>query len=148
MSVLGITAVSWLPLTNDVVEAVPFHTTTELLLKFLPFTVRTKPAPPTVALFGEIEVIDGVDGHEQERPGSKTSANAPKRGNLFVSAILVTIGVPSDFGLRADRKRRADNSRSCISAVRHYDCVGGRGRYRSRLRDAVLIRLSAVICAC
>lgn len=92
MSVLGIVAVSWLPLTNDDVTVVPFHTTTEPLLKFLPFTVRTKPAPPAVALFGEIEVTDGVDGHEeQETAGSRKIANAPKRkrGDFFIVAIGV-----------------------------------------------------------
>lgn len=61
-------AVSWLPLTNDVVRDEPFQTTTELLLKLPPFTVKTNPAPPAAVLLGEIEVTDGVAGHPpQER---------------------------------------------------------------------------------
>ena len=70
-SVAGIAAVSCLLLTNDVVRDVPFHTTTALLSKLLPFTVRVIPLPPTVALVGESEATDGVDGHEeQEMAGS------------------------------------------------------------------------------
>lgn len=87
MSVLGIVAVSWLPLTNDDVTVVPFHTTTEPLLKFLPFTVRKNPAPPAVALFGEIELTDGVDGHEeQETAGSKKIANTLRGSDIFIFA--------------------------------------------------------------
>jgi hypothetical protein len=77
-------------LTNDVVRDVPFHTTTELLLKLPPFTVRTKPAPPAVALFGESELIEGVDGQEQATEGSKKIANAPKRGRPFIVEPRVT----------------------------------------------------------
>jgi hypothetical protein len=66
---------------------VPFHTTTELLLKLPPFTVRTKPAPPAVALLGESELTDGVDGQEQETTGSRKIANAPKRADFFIVAI-------------------------------------------------------------
>jgi hypothetical protein len=73
---------------------VPFHTATELLLKLPPFMVRTKPAPPAVALLGESELTDGVDGQEQEMIGSRKVANMPRRGDLFVVAI-VAIGVPS-----------------------------------------------------
>jgi hypothetical protein len=89
MSVPGIEAVSWRPSTNKVVWAVPFHTTTELALKLPPFTVKVKPAPPAVALAGEIELIDGVDGQEQETAGSKKTANAPRRDDLFIVAIGV-----------------------------------------------------------
>ena len=66
----------------------PFHTATELLLKLPPFMVRTKPAPPTVALLGESELTDGVDGQEQERIGSRKIANAPRRGDLFVVVMV------------------------------------------------------------
>jgi hypothetical protein len=89
MSVAGIVVVSWWPLTNDVVWAVPFHTTTELLLKLPPFTVRTKPAPPAVAVLGESELTDGVEGQEQETAGSRKINNAPKRGDF----LIVTMGV-------------------------------------------------------
>jgi hypothetical protein len=92
MSVAGIVAVSWLLLTNDMVREVPFQTTKELLLKFLPLTVRTKPAPPAVALLGEIEVIDGVDGHEQEITGSPKSNSRLDRSAFFL-AVIVTIRV-------------------------------------------------------
>ncbi len=89
-SVPGIITVSCLLLTNDVVRDAPFQTTTELLLKLLPFTVRTKPAPPAVALFGESELTEGVDGQEQETTGSKKIANAPKRGRPFIVEPRVT----------------------------------------------------------
>ena len=80
---------SCLPLTNAVVWAVPFHTTTELLLKLPPFTVRTKPDPPAAALLGESELTDGVDGQEQATAGSRKIANAPKRGGFFLIAMGV-----------------------------------------------------------
>jgi hypothetical protein len=79
-------AVSWLPLTNDVVRGEPFQTTTALLLKSLPFTVRTNPTAPAVALLGEIEVIEGVAGQPpQEAAGSNKIANAPKSDNIFIA---------------------------------------------------------------
>ena len=90
MSVAGIVVVSWLLLTNDMVRAVPFQATRELLLKFLPLTVRTNPAPPAVALFGEIEVIDGVDGHEHEITGRLKSTSALKI-SAFVLPVIVTM---------------------------------------------------------
>jgi hypothetical protein len=57
-------------------------------LKLPPFTVRTNPAPPAVALVGESELTDGVDGHEQHTVGSKKIANTPERGDLFIAAIV------------------------------------------------------------
>lgn len=68
----------------------PFHTATELLLKLAPFTVKTNPAPPAVAALGEIELIDGVDGQEQEMIDSQKSARAPERDTLFI-VIIVTM---------------------------------------------------------
>jgi hypothetical protein len=91
MSDAGIVTVSCLLLTSDIVRDVPFHTTTELLPKLPPFTVRMKPGPPAVALVGEIEVIDGVDGQEQETTGSRKIANAPRRGDFFIVAIVAII---------------------------------------------------------
>jgi hypothetical protein len=70
---------------------VPFHTATEVLLKLPPFMVRTKPAPPTVALLGESELTDGVDGQEQEMIGSRKIANAPRRGDLFVVVMVAPV---------------------------------------------------------
>ena len=100
ISVAEIVAVSWLLLTNDVVSDAPFHTTTELLLKSWPFTVRTNPAPPAVALLGEIEVTDGVDGQEQETTGSKKIANALKVSELFI--VDIGAAYPRQIGGRAE----------------------------------------------
>jgi hypothetical protein len=84
----GTAAVIWLLLANVVAKAVPFHTTTELLRKFPPFTVRVNPSPPTVALFGEIEVTEGVGGQPpQEARGSSRIANARQSADLFIIAV-------------------------------------------------------------
>jgi hypothetical protein len=99
MSVAGIVAVSCLLLTSDAGRDSPFHVTTELLLKLLPFMVRTKPAPPAVATVGEIEVIDGVDGQEQAMTGSKKIANAPNRGHFFI-VVITTKGAFSAVSRR------------------------------------------------
>jgi hypothetical protein len=86
MFVDEISAVTWLPLTNDVVRGAPFQTTTELLLKLPPFTVKTNPAPPAVALLGEIEVTDGVAGQPpHETNGSNKIANAVKSADIFIA---------------------------------------------------------------
>lgn len=83
----GIVAVSWWLLTNDDVRGVPFHTNTELVPKLPPFTVRTKSGPPAVALLGEIELIDGVEGQEQETRESRQIVNAGKTSKvLFIVA--------------------------------------------------------------
>ena len=111
MSVPGIVTVSCLLLTNDVVRDVPFHTTTELLLKLPPFTVRTKPAPPAVALLGESELTDGVDGQEQETAGSKKIANAPKRGRPFIVEPRVTPHCRVAIWLPTDHASLAQNAR-------------------------------------
>lgn len=87
----GIVAVSWWLLTNEGVTDEPFHTNTELLVKLPPFTVRTKSGPPAVALFGESELIDGVEGQEQETRKSRQIANAAKRGDLFVAVAMPTV---------------------------------------------------------
>jgi hypothetical protein len=78
--------VSWLLLTNDVVWGEPSQTTTALLLKLPPFTVRTNPAPPAVALLGEIELTEGVAGQPpQETTGSNKIANAPRSADTFIA---------------------------------------------------------------
>jgi hypothetical protein len=80
-----IAAVSWLLLTNDVVWGEPFQTTTALLLKLPPFTVKTNPAPPVVALLGEIELTDGVAGQPpHEKSGSNKIANVAKIVNALI----------------------------------------------------------------
>ena len=134
MSDPGIVTVSCLLLTNDVVRDVPFHTATELLLKLPPFTVRTKPAPPAVALFGESELTDGVDGQEQETAGSKKIANAPKRGRPFIVEPRVTpycrvaIRLPTVSCIPCtERKGRTPRLRSPCHLWAHADLdrVGG-----------------------
>src|SRR5205823_3111959 len=56
----GIAAVSWVALTKVVVRVAPFQRTLEPLTKLLPFRVRVKAAPPTVALEGESDVSIGA----------------------------------------------------------------------------------------
>jgi hypothetical protein len=81
-----IAAVSWLPLTNDVVRGEPFQTATELLLKLPPFTVKVNPTPPAAALLGEIELTEGVAGQppQETRVGNKM-ANAPKSADILIA---------------------------------------------------------------
>lgn len=61
-------------LTYSVDRLDPLHRTVELLLKFLPFTVRVKLPLPAETLSGEIDVIDGdvlgvtVGGEEEPPP--------------------------------------------------------------------------------
>lgn len=101
MSVDGIVAMSCVLLTNDVVKVAPSHVATELLLKLWPFTVRVKPAPPAVALLGEIEDTDGVDGQEeQETAGSRSIANAPNRGDFLVIVTPAPLFAIRKFWLR------------------------------------------------
>jgi hypothetical protein len=107
MSEPGTVVVSWWPLTYVVVAAVPFHVTTEVLLKLLPFTVKTKPAPPAAALLGEIELTDGVDGQEHEMAGSRKNANAHKSANFLIVAKVV---VRPDITFRGWASWRADYS--------------------------------------
>src|SRR5213592_4827141 len=49
MSLAGMEAVSWLPLTNVVARSAPFHRTTDAETKPLPLTVRLKPDPAATA---------------------------------------------------------------------------------------------------
>src|ERR1035438_3168527 len=68
-SITGTAAVNWLLLINVVCKAVPFHCTTDpgtgpwsefkLTEKPAPFTVSVNAPPPTLALLGAMEVIDG-----------------------------------------------------------------------------------------
>jgi xanthosine utilization system XapX-like protein len=45
-----------------VVRAFPLKLTVEPLTKFVPFTVNVNPAPPAIALVGEMLVIVGASG--------------------------------------------------------------------------------------
>ena len=52
MSLASIAAVTRVVETNVVTRLVPFHSTTELLMKFVPLTVSVKAAPPATAVVG------------------------------------------------------------------------------------------------
>jgi hypothetical protein len=60
ISALGIEACNCEALTYVVVRLAPFHRTTEPNVKFDPATVSTKPAPPAVAVAGEMELTVGA----------------------------------------------------------------------------------------
>jgi hypothetical protein len=60
MSAARIDAVSCVEETYVVVRFVPFHLTTELEIKLVPFTVRVKAAPPAVAELGLRFVVVGM----------------------------------------------------------------------------------------
>ena len=141
-SVSGIVAVSCLLLTNDVVTDVPFHTTTALLSKFLPSTVRVKPLPPTVALVGESEVTDGVDGQEeQETAESRKIANAAKRGDFFIVAIGVHFRLPAPL-----LHHYVESGSQAICPVRHDN--GSRGACRCGAVVPACLRRRTAVCAC
>jgi len=59
-SVAGMAALNCVAPTNVVVRADPFQLTTELLTNPLPFTVKVKAAPPTVAVDGDRELMEGT----------------------------------------------------------------------------------------
>ena len=56
----GIEAVSWVADTNVVVRAEPAKFTTDVEIKFVPFTVKVKVASPTFLDVGLIEVVVGT----------------------------------------------------------------------------------------
>jgi len=60
ISVAGMAAFNCVAPTNVVLRADPFQSTTELLMNPLPFTVRVKAVPPTVAVAGDREVMEGT----------------------------------------------------------------------------------------
>jgi hypothetical protein len=60
MSAARIEAVSCVDEPYVVVRFEPFHLTTELEIKLVPFTVRVKPAPPAVAELGLRPVVVGT----------------------------------------------------------------------------------------
>lgn len=60
MSAAVMAAVTCVALTKVVVLAAPLKFTTEVETKFVPVAVSVKPAPPAVALVGEIEVSVGT----------------------------------------------------------------------------------------
>jgi hypothetical protein len=60
MSLAGIEACNCVSLTKVVIRSLPFHRTTEAETNPVPFTVKVKPDPPTMALPGEMELIEGA----------------------------------------------------------------------------------------
>ena len=56
-----IIAVSWLELINVVSLTTPFHFTTDPETNFVPFTVKTKLAPPASREDGAIEIIERIE---------------------------------------------------------------------------------------
>src|SRR5712692_6893121 len=71
---------------NAVGRSLPFHSTTEPVTKFEPFTVRVKAAPPLSALFGEIVVIAGMG------LVMLTAATAALAESATEAALTVTVG--------------------------------------------------------
>ena len=60
ISAAVIAAVNCVALTKVVVRLLPFHCTTEVLMKLLPVTVSVNAAPPAIAEFGVRVVIAGT----------------------------------------------------------------------------------------
>lgn len=60
ISAAGTAAVNLVAFTNVVVRAAPFHSTTDVLTKFVPVTVRVNAGPPGLANVGPSEPIDGT----------------------------------------------------------------------------------------
>ena len=60
ISAAVIVAVTCPPLTNVVARGEPLKFTTEVEIKFVPFTINENDAPPAVAEFGTSEVIAGA----------------------------------------------------------------------------------------
>jgi hypothetical protein len=60
ISATVIVAVNCVELTNVVVRLLPFHCTTEVLMKLPPFTVSGNAAPPATAEFGDSEASAGI----------------------------------------------------------------------------------------
>jgi len=60
ISAAVIAAVNWLALLNVVVLATPLKFTTDVEMKFVPFTVRVNAEPPAVTLAGEIDATVGA----------------------------------------------------------------------------------------
>jgi hypothetical protein len=67
--------------TNIVVSATPFHCTTELLVKFVPFTLSENEPLPAVAEEGERLEIAG----KGEFTGNDCGAEVPPPGDGFVT---------------------------------------------------------------
>jgi hypothetical protein len=91
MSAAVIAAVNFVAFTNVVTRGLPFHCTTELLTKLLPFTVNVNPGEPALNMFGVIVVIAG-NGLFAAVIVNVAAADVPPPGVGFVT---VTPGVPA-----------------------------------------------------
>ena len=78
MSLAGMTAWSCPLLTNVVARAAPFQRIWEPFTKWLPVTVRVKPAPPTVAPDGDrlVSTGTGLARYTPQRPSASCAQKA------------------------------------------------------------------------
>ena len=93
ISLAEIAACNWAPLTNVVARSAPFHRTTELDVKLLPFTVRTRLGAPARAVFGTSEVSEGTG----LGVASHTPVTAPRPGPGAVLSIKVAMSAPGSL---------------------------------------------------
>jgi hypothetical protein len=93
MAAAGMATVNCVELTTAVAGVVPPKLTTEAATKFVPLTVRVKPAPPATALVGEIAAIVGlvIVGLLPPHPARNTEPTIPKFTSPLVSAVLLFI---------------------------------------------------------
>lgn len=77
ISVAGTAAVNCVALTNVVTRFAPFHCTTAVFRKLLPFTVNVNAGPPAIAEFGTSEesvatgvVISNISAFDVPPPGA------------------------------------------------------------------------------
>ena len=91
ISAAVIAAVTCPPLTKVVVRGEPLKFTTDVEIRFVPFTIRENAAPPAVAEFGTNEVIVGT-GFAAAPILKLTEFDVPPPGVGFVT---VTAGVPT-----------------------------------------------------
>src|SRR5262249_10866878 len=87
----GTPAVNCVELTTVVAGVVPPKLTTEAATKFVPLTVRVKPAPPAAALVGEIVAIVGlvIVGLLPPHPARNTRLTTPWTASLLMSPVLL-----------------------------------------------------------
>jgi len=87
----GMAAVNCVELTTVVAGVVPPKLTTEAATKFVPLTVRMKPAPPAVALIGEIVAIVGlvIVGLLPPHPARNTRLTIPWTASLLMRPVLL-----------------------------------------------------------
>jgi hypothetical protein len=91
MSFALIVAWSCVALTTVVGRFVPFHRTTDELMKALPFTVNVKEAPPASALLGESELTTGAGLFDESTVTVGLVARRTeftKRRNSYVPAVV------------------------------------------------------------